>query len=530
VSSFRIRLATAAALAVASLLLVWGAGSLPLLDPDESRFARTSVEMLRSGDPVVPRFEGQPRLVKPPLVHWIQSTLFAWLGEREWVARLHAAAATLGTALLAAAVARRRFGDEAGVWAIACTVTMPLVFVAGRIGTLDALLAVHVTAAVALDLTAEPPTRASRSVALGAILGLAFLAKGPVGVVLPVLLMLAGRTATGRPVVPGPTAALQAAAAWCAVVLPWSLALVRAVGVADVVRVVRVEALDRYFAGTTHVEPPWFYAPVVAVGFLPWIGPLLLGAVRAWRLRGEPSSLTARYAGAALIVGLAFLSLGRSKLPSYLLPLAPLAALVVVWELGREIEEAARSRVAPLLLAATVTALGVLLVVAATLADPDMRSAAVAGAVACLAGGLAGTWLAWRGKPRGTWALAGVAMAGFLMAAVVGLAPALADRRSAAGVVSAVPELRSARVVATVDMKVPSLTFYLDRPVEVVDMADLVSRLGHPDHPAFVVDRADLPTVPREARDLLREVGGAGKYLVLQERPGSGLTPPNGRR
>ena len=61
-------------MAAGALLLSLGAGSLPLLDPDESRFARTSVEMVRSGDLVVPHFEGQPRLVKPPLLHWIQST------------------------------------------------------------------------------------------------------------------------------------------------------------------------------------------------------------------------------------------------------------------------------------------------------------------------------------------------------------------------------------------------------------------------------------------------------------------------
>jgi len=56
---------------IAAVLLFAGVTSVPLLDPDESRFARTSVEMLRSGDPVVPLFGGEPRLVKPRLVQWI---------------------------------------------------------------------------------------------------------------------------------------------------------------------------------------------------------------------------------------------------------------------------------------------------------------------------------------------------------------------------------------------------------------------------------------------------------------------------
>ena len=42
----------------AAMLLTVNTCALPLLDPDEARFARTSVEMLRAGDPVVPQFEG----------------------------------------------------------------------------------------------------------------------------------------------------------------------------------------------------------------------------------------------------------------------------------------------------------------------------------------------------------------------------------------------------------------------------------------------------------------------------------------
>jgi 4-amino-4-deoxy-L-arabinose transferase-like glycosyltransferase len=524
------RFALAATLSLAAATLLWNAGALPLLDPDEARFARTSVEMAASRDPVVPRFEGQPRLVKPPLVHWIQAALFARLGVREWVARLHAALATLGTAWLVAAVARRRYGDEAAPWAVACTVAMPLVFVVGRVGTIDALLALHVTAAVALDLTADGPPRPGRRIALGLILGLAFLAKGPVGVVLPLLLVLAGRTATGRPVVPRPRAALEVAAAFCAAVAPWSLAILRAVGADELVRVVRVEAFERYFAGTTHVEPVWYYAEVVAVGFLPWIAPLLLGYRRMWRLRGDPSSRTARYAGAALVAGLVFFTIGRSKLPTYVLPLAPLAALVVVWELGREIEEAGRRRVGPVLLATTVATLGALLAVAIGVIEPEMRAAAAVGAASCLAGGVGGLLFAWARRPRGTWALAALSMLGFFLAAVTGFFPVLAARHSAADLVFAVSALRDPRPVATVDMKVPSLTFYLDRSIEVVDMADLPARLERPDAPLLVFDRSDLPAVPPAARSRLSEIGGAGKYLVFEKRPEPGLTSSNGRR
>ena len=81
--------------------------------------------MLRSGDPVVPTFEGEPRLVKPPLLHWLQTVLFRTLGVHPWLARVPALLSTLGSLLLVAWVARRRFGNEGAAWAAAVFLTSP---------------------------------------------------------------------------------------------------------------------------------------------------------------------------------------------------------------------------------------------------------------------------------------------------------------------------------------------------------------------------------------------------------------------
>ncbi len=146
------RIACAVVVAVFAAALLWGAASVPLLDPDEARFARTSIEMLRSADPVVPTFEGRPRLTKPPLLHWIQAALFRALGPTELAARLPSIAATLGLVLLMVRVLRRRFGDEGAAWAAAAFASVPLVVALGKVGTIDALLSLHVGAVVLLDL------------------------------------------------------------------------------------------------------------------------------------------------------------------------------------------------------------------------------------------------------------------------------------------------------------------------------------------------------------------------------------------
>ena len=86
-------------MALALVLLAIRTTDVPLIDPDEPRFARTSVEMLQQGEFVVPQFEGRPRLSKPPLLHWLHLPLFRIAGVAEWTARLPSMAAALGLLL-----------------------------------------------------------------------------------------------------------------------------------------------------------------------------------------------------------------------------------------------------------------------------------------------------------------------------------------------------------------------------------------------------------------------------------------------
>jgi len=73
--------------------------------------------------------------------------------------------------------------------------------------------------------------------------------------------------------------------------------------------------------------------------------------------------------------------------------------------------------------------------------------------------------------------------------------------------------------VIVVDMKVPSLTFYLDRPTEVIEMARLEARMTQDDRPVFVFADVDLKTVPRGALERLHELGHRGKFRVFEEHP-----------
>jgi 4-amino-4-deoxy-L-arabinose transferase-like glycosyltransferase len=518
-----------AVLAVAVVLLGLRTVGVPLLDPDESRFARTSLEMSRSGDLVVPTFEGEQRLVKPPLLHWLQSALFLSFGPTAWIARLPAVLATLASILFVAWIAAQRFGGESSTWTAAVFVTMPLVLAIGGLGTLDALLSVHVLAILALDVVDPEGADDPRALALGCLLGVCFLIKGPVGVVLPALMMLAGRTCSGREVVPRLRIFFLALAAGVAVVAPWVGALVARVGLVPLVGVMRREALERYFAGTDHVQPAWFYLAVVLAAFFPWAGVAVVAIVRAALARRDPATRTARYLGGAFLAGLVFFSLGRSKLVTYVLPLAPFVALLSVWELGHELSDPARRRAGRIVLTVSLAlAAAMALLHAPHFADDLGRGTRIAGIVLGLGAAIAAVGLA-LGRPRLTHGAAAGAMLGTLLTALLVVLPPIARMRTSAYLVEAVPELHDpSRPLVVMAMKVPSLSFYLDRVPEEVPVERLGPRLAELDDPLVVCDQADVPDIDDEARSRLVEIGRAGKYVVYRKLPSLDAPPGPG--
>jgi len=511
------KVALVAAIAGAVLMLFVGLGAYPLLDPDESRFARTSVEMMNSRDYVVPTFEGQPRLVKPPLLHWVQVALFQVAGPSELMARLPAAAATFMSLLLVAWIGWRRFGVEGSAWAAAIFLTCPLVVLIARIGTLDALLSVHVLAVIALDLVQHDHTEIERTAVIGGLLGLAFLVKGPVGIVLPLVMILAGRTATGRDVVPSVKTGLTAILAALAVVLPWGLVFLERVGRTNVVHLVRAEVLDRAVAGTAHVEPWWFYLAVCLVAFLPWAGPLFLGIVRGFSRWRDTDSPTGPYAAAAFTAGLVFFSVSKGKLPNYILPLAPLAALVVTFELGQALVNPKQRRAGSSMVATALVAIASGLGIAAsTKLSGAVQTAALVGAVAFGAAALAALYGILVNAPRIVYGSAAAASFTFFLTLVVVAPPVLASTRSAAPLVDAVPALRSVRPLVLIDMNLPSLTYYADRIPEKMTGEKLAERLDRGDNPLIVLDEADRKRLPLDLQARLRELARSGKLRVLE--------------
>lgn len=187
---------------ITAAVFMFSLGKAELWDRDEPRNARASVEMLERSNWTVPTFNGELRTHKPVLLYWGQMVSYLALGQSDFSARLPSALAAILTIFSVAVLASRLSGNPRGIsaggfWSATVLATCLLMVMAGRAATPDALLIATSTLGIAIlvigSLAPSSPFSSgnvcsTRWVAVAAgytCLGFAALAKGPVGIVLP---------------------------------------------------------------------------------------------------------------------------------------------------------------------------------------------------------------------------------------------------------------------------------------------------------------------------------------------------------
>jgi len=356
-------------LAVGGVVLFTNLGGISLWDRDEPRNASCAREMLNRGDWIVPTFNGELRVHKPVLQYWLMMSAYKVFGVHEFAARFWSAVLGIGTALLTYHIGRLLFRAEVGFWAALFLMTGLMFSVVSRAATPDGPLVFSCTLALLLVVRGVVfsqktdggplPRRWIDYALIYAAMGVAVLAKGPVGVVLPtVALVLYGLFALPRQT--GGVARDSLASRWghrFAILAPsrvwqviWSLRPVTALVVVAAVALpwyalVGLRTDGRYLYEfliehnqgrflkpmENHSGSIFYYVIAVAAGMFPasvFLGPALVQHVQ--RLRQAPPSrhgdlLLACWAGTFIV----FFSIARTKLPNYVLPAYPAVALLL---------------------------------------------------------------------------------------------------------------------------------------------------------------------------------------------------------
>jgi len=312
------------------------------LGPDEPRYAGVARAMNESGDWVTPRLNGEPWFEKPILYYWLGAIGFKLFDTPEVAARAPSAVLAALVVFCTYCITRRRAGENAGFVSAMMLSTSVASIGFARAAATDMVFAAPLALAlmcaveaifplpVASDDSARHRAGWMWPAAMGACLGAATLAKGPAAV-----LLAGGSTVVWAAVTRRWRDAFRllhpiAIAAFAIVALPWYMLCAQRNP--EFVQVFLIEHNWQRFLTPVfqHVQPWWYYAPILLLGFFPWSGVLLLIAAQARdaaKSGGWRDSWLALPA-AWIVLPLVFFSASQSKLPGYILPVfAPLAIL-----------------------------------------------------------------------------------------------------------------------------------------------------------------------------------------------------------
>jgi 4-amino-4-deoxy-L-arabinose transferase-like glycosyltransferase len=314
---------------LAYILYLYGLTATGLFGPDEPRYAFISRAMAQSGDWITPRLWGSPWFEKPALLYWLQAAALRIGIPQDLAPRLPVALLAIAFLVFFWWILNREFGCRIAWIAVLILGTSGMWIGYSQAGVTDLPLTATFAAAMLLALPWISRGDTRWLPASAAMFGLAALAKGLVPIALAAPLLMGGRMRDWlRPRVVLPFLVLAT---------PWYFLCYLKNGSDFLYEFFVVQHFSRVTSDALmHVQPRWFYLPVLLAALLPWT-PLLAAAFTKSTWRDPRGRFLAVW---ALWVLLLF-SIALNKLAGYILPALPaLAALISI-----RLDELPRARV-----------------------------------------------------------------------------------------------------------------------------------------------------------------------------------------
>lgn len=312
-------------------------GYVPLIDPDEPVYAETPLEMLQTHDWISPRIYGEFWYDKPPLYYWFVATSFSIFGRSDFAARLPSALMATFTAILVYQAGARLFDRRVGLFSSLVLVTSFEFFYIAKGAVTDMTLTFCLTAALLAFLF-------KRYIWIYVFAALATVAKGPIGLAFPGIIILLYLAAGKRWSFLREMKVPQGIVLYLVIAAPWYGIMTYYHGSDFINTFIGFHNITRF---TTPEHPEgvlwYYYLPVMIMGFFPWTG-VLVQSVKASLYTYGQTFAKLQFLNIWAFFILLFFTISQTKLVSYILPMYPPMALIIGWYLSRLWENRLRGK------------------------------------------------------------------------------------------------------------------------------------------------------------------------------------------
>ncbi len=316
-------------LLLGAALFLPGLGNHDLWNPDEPRYFEVCREMSESGEYFVPHLNGRLYTQKPPLLFWSMCGAARVVGFNATAARLPSALAAMTSIVVVWLLARLFFPLTAARLAALTFATSTKTLWQGHTGQIDMLLACLVLVAVYFWARSWVEDRPRLVWLFYVFAGLATLAKGPVGLLPPLLSIVVflvirkdwrglSRLRVGRGLL-----------LWVAVVLLWLAPAILRGGDVYMQEILFKQNVTRYMNPWHHFQPWYYYLTVLPGDFLPWSFFLPASVLAGLRYLAGQERRRFFFALSWIVVTVVFFSVSPAKRTVYILTMYPAMALVV---------------------------------------------------------------------------------------------------------------------------------------------------------------------------------------------------------
>jgi 4-amino-4-deoxy-L-arabinose transferase-like glycosyltransferase len=302
-------------------------GAPSLFETDEVIYSQVAREIVRTGDWITLHLFGKNWFIHPPFYMWLTAASSFIFGDNEFNTRLWNAMFAIGLVFVTYLLGKKMFRDGVGLLAgFILSATLQYILQA-RLAIFDIPLVFFLMLSLLFFFYWQEDRLARYYYLFFLSMGLAVLMKGPVGIVLPLLVIIPYLAATGNlkilfnyRLAPGLIIASLAGGTWYT-----AEAIIHGRRFID--DVFGFYVIGRYLTSIEQHYGPWyFYVPVIIVGFIPWISFLPFSISYQWSKRGDSDNLfTLLWLGIVFM----FFTLAGTKLPGYIMSFYPLAAISV---------------------------------------------------------------------------------------------------------------------------------------------------------------------------------------------------------